>query len=91
MAKKLLIDLNLSGLNHMFILEDKNIQPVRFGILDDIKTSVYSLLDAENISDILLTGQQSYAEGVGEEILSNITTKYSDRNVRIYINDKIFN
>jgi hypothetical protein len=40
----------------MFILEDKNIQPVRFGILDDIKTSVYSLLDAENISDILLTG-----------------------------------
>jgi len=56
MAKKLLIDLNLSGLNHMFILEDKNIQPVRFGILDDIKTSVYSLLDAENISDILLTG-----------------------------------
>ena len=91
MAKKLLIDLNLSGLNHMFILEDKDIHPIRFGMLDDIKTSVYNLLNTENISDILLTGQQSYAEGIGEEILDNITTKYNNRNVRIFVNDKIFN
>lgn len=91
MAKKLVADLNIAGLNHLYLLEDNNIQPIRFGVLNDMYSSISDTLEKEEIEDILITGSQEYALGVGKEILKNVLTNYSNKNVRVYVNDKVLN
>ena len=93
MAKKILIDLNFVGTNHLYIVNENNdIKPIRFGVIQDIKYTLDKLLqENDNIQDIYLTGQENYARGFQKELLNDIIKKYSNRNVRIYINDKIFN
>lgn len=93
MAKKILIDLNFVGTNHLYVVdENNNIQPIRFGVIQDIKFTLDQLLQKnDNIQDIYLTGQENYAQGFQKELLNDVVKKYSNRNVRIYINDKIFN
>lgn len=93
MAKKILIDLNFAGINHLYIVNENNdIKPIRFGVIQDIKYTLDQLLqENNNIQDIYLIGQKNYARGFQEELLNDIVKKYSNRNVRIYINDKIFN
>lgn len=93
MAKKILIDLNFVGTNHLYIVDENNdIQPIRFGVIQDIKFTLDQLLqENDNIQDIYLTGKENYARGFQKELLNDIVKKYSNRNVRIYINDQIFN
>lgn len=91
MAKKLVADLNVAGLNHLYLLEDNNIQPIRFGVLNDMYSSISDALEKEEIEDILIIGSQNYALGVGKEVLKNVLTNYSNKNVRVYVNDKILN
>lgn len=91
MAKKLVADLNVSGLNHLYLLEDNNIQPIRFGVLNDMYSSISDTLEKEEVEDILIIGSQDYALGVGKEVLKNVLTNYSNKNVRVYVNDKILN
>ena len=93
MAKKILIDLNFVGTNHLYVVdENNNIKPIRFGVIQDIKYTLDQLLqENNNIQDIYLTGQENYAQGFQKELLNDVVKKYSNRNVRIYINDKIFN
>ena len=93
MAKKILIDLNFVGTNHLYVVDENNdIQPIRFGVIQDIKFTLDQLLqENDNIQDIYLTGKENYARGFQKELLNDIVKKYSNRNVRIYINDEIFN
>lgn len=91
MAKKLVADLNVSGLNHLYLLEDNNIQPIRFGVLNDMYSSISDTLEKEEVEDILIIGSQDYALGVGKEVLKNVLTNYSNKNVRVYVNDKVLN
>ena len=93
MAKKILIDLNFIGTNHLYIVNENNdIKPIRFGVIQDIKYTLDKLLqENDNIQDIYLTGQENYAQGFQKELLNDIVKKYSNRNVRNYINYKIFN
>lgn len=93
MAKKILIDLNFAGTNHLYVVNENNdIKPIRFGVIQDIKYTLDQLLqENNNIQDIYLTGQENYARGFQKELLNDIIKKYSNRNVRIYINDQIFN
>lgn len=93
MAKKILIDLNFVGTNHLYVVDENNdIQPIRFGVIQDIKFTLDQLLqENDNIQDIYLTGKENYARGFQKELLNDIVKKYSNRNVRIYINDQIFN
>lgn len=91
MAKKLVADLNVSGLNHLYLLEDNNIQPIRFGVLNDMYSSISDILEKEEVEDILIIGSQDYALGVGKEVLKNVLTNYSNKNVRVYVNDKVLN
>ena len=93
MAKKILIDLNFVGTNHLYVVDENNdIRPIRFGVIQDIKFTLDQLLqENDNIQDIYLTGKESYARGFQKELLNDIVKKYSNRNVRIYINDQIFN
>ena len=93
MAKKILIDLNFVGTNHLYVVDENNdIQPIRFGVIQDIKFTLDQLLqENDNIQDIYLTGQENYAQGFQKELLNDVVKKYSNRNVRIYINDQIFN
>ena len=93
MAKKILIDLNFVGTNHLYVVDENNdIRPIRFGAIQDIKFTLDQLLQKnDNIQDIYLTGQENYAQGFQKELLNDIVKKYSNRNVRIYINDQIFN
>ena len=93
MAKKILIDLNFVGTNHLYVVDENNdIRPIRFGVIQDIKFTLDQLLqENDNIQDIYLTGKENYARGFQKELLNDIIKKYSNRNVRIYINDKIFN
>lgn len=93
MAKKILIDLNFVGTNHLYVVNENNdIKPIRFGVIQDIKYTLDKLLqENDNIQDIYLTGQENYAKGFQKELLNDIIKKYSNRNVRIYINDQIFN
>ena len=93
MAKKILIDLNFVGTNHLYVVDENNdIQPIRFGVIQDIKFTLDQLLqENDNIQDIYLTGQENYAQGFQKELLNDVVKKYSNRNVRIRINGKIFN
>lgn len=93
MAKKILIDLNFVGTNHLYVVDENNdIQPIRFGVIQDIKFTLDQLLqENDNIQDIYLTGQENYAQGFQKELLNDVVKKYSNRNVRVYINDQIFN
>ena len=93
MAKKILIDLNFVGTNHLYVIDENNdIRPIRFGVIQDIKFTLDQLLqENDNIQDIYLTGKENYARGFQKELLNDIIKKYSNRNVRIYINDQIFN
>lgn len=93
MAKKILIDLNFVGTNHLYVVDENNdIQPIRFGVIQDIKFTLDQLLqENDNIQDIYLIGKENYARGFQKELLNDIIKKYSNRNVRIYINDQIFN
>lgn len=93
MAKKILIDLNFVGTNHLYVVDENNdIRPIRFGVIQDIKFTLDQLLqENDNIQDIYLTGKENYARGFQKELLNDIIKKYSNRNVRIYINDQIFN
>lgn len=93
MAKKILIDLNFIGTNHLYVVDENNdIQPIRFGVIQDIKFTLDQLLqENDNIQDIYLTGQENYAQGFQKELLNDVVKKYSNRNVRVYINDQIFN
>lgn len=54
-------------------------------------SSISDTLEKEEIEDILITGSQEYALGVGKEILKNVLTNYSNKNVRVYVNDKVLN
>ena len=93
MAKKILIDLNFVGTNHLYVVDENNdIRPIRFGVIQDIKFTLDQLLqENDNIQDIYLTGKENYARGFQKELLNDIIKKYSNRNVRVYINDQIFN
>ena len=54
-------------------------------------SSISDTLEKEEIEDILIIGSQDYALGVGKEVLKNVLTNYSNKNVRVYVNDKILN
>ena len=92
LAKKIIIDLNFAGINHLYVAGDQNITPIRFGAIEDMEFSLMDILNKHpDINDIILTGQKDYAQGFKKEILNNVISKYANRNVRVYINDKIFN
>ena len=92
MAKKLVVDLNFSGVNHLYLVENTNIYPMRIGLLDDIKFSIYEALrDNKDIHNIVLLGKNNYSEGIREELLKDVVTKYFNGKVRIDIDDQIFN
>ena len=48
-------------------------------------------MDSTEIDEVELDGDEKYIEAIGLNMLTDLAQKYSNRNVRIRINGKIFN
>lgn len=92
MAKKLFVQLNLfSKGQFIWIAEDDKIKPLRLGNSDNLCDVIVDKITSEDIEELIFDGVSSYAKGFAETILNDISTKYANKDVKIYINDELFN
>lgn len=95
MAKRLIVDFNLfDGNQSIYLVEDsgkvlsQSSKPVDL-ISEEL---TYLMNQNEDIQSVDLRGYESYLKEFGSHLLNTLITKYSnDREMRIYINGKIFN
>ena len=94
MAKKLVVGINMFSMNQSIyeLHEDGKVDIVAATALDRLGEAVCSLIDSSNeIEEIELDGPTEYIEKYGFEILEELAKNYSDRNVRLNLNGKVFN
>ena len=95
MAKNLLINFNLFDANQKIYLLDTENQTATTLIssvpVNEINNVIGGLISTENIEGIDLRGHEQYIAEFGNSVLNELVKKYSDRNVRIYLNGEIFN
>ena len=95
MAKRLIVDFNLfDGDQSIYLVEDsgkvlsQSSKPVDL-IPEEL---TYLMNQNEDIQSVDLRGYESYLKEFGSHLLNSLMTKYSNnREMRIYINGKIFN
>ena len=92
MAKKLFVQLNLFSEGQFVWLaeNDIDIKPIRVGKLDNLNDIIINKIKDDDVEEVIFDGINSYAEGFAENILNDISTKYVNKNVKIYINDELF-
>ena len=94
MAKKIFTKISLFDYNQPIFIADKNdIKLVDSVPIDDVKKVLFSLMsDNDDVEEIEFNGNEKYIKTIGEEMINEIITQYSNnKNVRITINGKIFN
>ena len=95
MAKNLLINFNLFDANQIIYLLDTENQTATTLIssvpVNEISNVIGGLIQTEGIEGIDLRGHEQYIVEFGNSVLNELVKKYSDRNVRIYLNGEIFN
>lgn len=95
MAKRLIVDFNLfDGDQNIYLVEDggkvlsMSSKPVDL-ITEEL---TYLMNQHEDIDGVDLRGYDSYLKEFGSNLLNTLMTKYSNnKEMRIYINGKIFN
>lgn len=95
MAKRLIVDFNLfDGDQSIYLVEDsgkvlsQSSKPVDL-IPEEL---TYLMNQYEDVDGIDLKGYESYLKEFGSRLLNTLMTKYSNnKEMRIYINGKIFN
>ena len=95
MAKHLIVDFNLfDGDQSIYLVEDsgkvlsQSSKPVDL-IPEEL---TYLMNQNEDIQSVDLRGYESYLKEFGSYLLNSLMTKYSNnKEMRIYINGKIFN
>jgi hypothetical protein len=91
MAKKLIVQLNLfSKGQFIYLVEDDKVKPIRLGSLDNLNDVIINKIQEEEVEELIFDGIKSYASGFAETLLKDISTKYANKNVKIYINDELF-
>ena len=81
-------------MNQSIFLADSNddIQLISQVPLNEIPSILFSLLNDNNdIEEIEFRGNRDFITPTTETTLKNLKSKYSNRNVRISINGKVFN
>lgn len=94
MAKKIFTKISLFDYNQPIFIADKDdIKLVDSVPINNVKKVLFSLLsDNDDVEEIEFNGNEKYIKTIGEEMINEIITKYSNnKNVRITINGKIFN
>lgn len=92
MAKKIFTKINMFDLNQqVFLADGEDIKLISTPTMAEMKGLIFSLLDSNTIQELEFDGNEKYIQAVGMDILEDLTKKYSNRNVRILINGKIFN
>ena len=59
--------------------------------LEELQHVLFSTMYSTEIDEIELDGDEKYIEAIGLNMLTDLAQKYSNRNVRIRINGKVFN
>ena len=59
--------------------------------IGQIENTLFVLMEDNPIDEIEFNGNEKYIQSIGEEWVKNLKSKYSNRNVRISINGKVFN
>ena len=89
MAKKILVNINMFSMNQdVYIEENGEIKPVASVPMDQIGDLI---LTFKNVDEIEIDGNQGFIEKIGIELLDKYKQKYSNFNVRIKLNGKVFN
>lgn len=92
MAKKLFIKIDMFNLNQDVLLtQDNDIEKIASVPIDSVGKIVCSLAGEKNVEEIEIDGNQEYIQKVGLEVLEGLENYYTDRNVRIKLNGKVFN
>ena len=95
MAKRLIVDFNLfDGNQNIYLVEDSGkVLSMSSKPVDLIPEELTYLMNQhEDIDGVDLRGYESYLKEFGSHLLNTLITKYSNnREMRIYINGKIFN
>lgn len=93
MAKKIFTQISMFSINQPVFLADTqgDIKLIAKPSIDELKDVIFSTMDSTDINEIEFDGDEKYIEAIGLNILTDLTQKYSERKVRIRINDKIFN
>ena len=91
---KIVVGINMFSLNQYIyeLHEDGQVETVAATPIDRLAEAVYSLVGTrEDIEEIELDGPTEYIQKYGFEILEGLAQNYSNRNVRISLNGKVFN
>ena len=95
MAKRLIVDFNLfDGDQSIYLVEDSGKVLSMFSKPVDLipEELTYLMNQHEDIDGVDLRGYESYLKEFGSRLLNTLMTKYSNnKEMRIYINGKIFN
>ena len=93
MAKTLLVSINLFDFNQTVCVFDNTQMYKRFSVpMEELEDAICSLVSTENnIEDINIEGQQDFIQTIGNELLTRFNQNYSNMNVRIILNGKVFN
>lgn len=81
-------------MNQSIFLADSNndIQLISQVPLNEIPSVLFSLLnDNDDIEEIEFRGNRDFITPITETTLKDIKSRYSNRNVRVNINGKVFN
>lgn len=94
MGKRLIITFNLFNNNqNIYLVNNKEVLLTLSASLDLIPEELSRLFNQyEDINEIDLKGYESYLKEFGSNLLNTLITKYANnKEMRIYINGKIFN
>ena len=93
MAKKIFVKISMFDLNQPIFLADTeaDIKMVAQPEIWQIENTLFALMENNPIDEIEFNGNEKYIQSIGEEWVKNLKSKYSNRNVRISINGKVFN
>jgi hypothetical protein len=93
MEYKMFIDVNLFTLHQNIYIanDDGEIEKIVRSTVENMNNTVMGLLEEKNFSEIELSGNQEFVQHVGEKLLAELKLNYSNKNVRMLINGKVFN
>ena len=75
----------------MYLIDKENVTPLRVSNTEPLQDQVFKFLKSENIESVCLEGQDDFIKKYAKDITQTITTKYSNNNVEVFVNGKIFN
>ena len=89
---KICVKVEMFSMNQdIYIADNGEVKHIATVPMDRVGEMVFSLAGTHNIDEVEINGNTEYIQQIGYDILDGMEKFYSNKNVRVKLNGKVFN